>query len=582
MRLLFTYFRKYPRSSAITLIALLFSNLAEGIGLSALLPLLNMVIKQSGKTGTPADSPPLESQNEFERTVLEQLDAIGLDPSIGLLLFVIVLAITFKSSLLLVANRYIGYTAAQIATDLRLDMLRKMLSSRWEYYLHQPIGRFTNGLATESSRAAKAFISGTTLIATLIQAIIYTTVALLVSWTATIGALAIGAVILGMLHFLVRMARKAGKNQTKLLFSLITRLTDTMQSIKPLKAMARENLVDTVLEAETAKLNRALQKQVLSSAIMESAQELIFVITIALGMFFALVHWNIPFTTVMVLVILLGRALNQMGSVQKHYQKLMINESAYWSLQKTITQAEQAREDLDGGIPAQLNTGIRLSNVSFAYNERRILNNLSLEIPSGSLTTIIGPSGSGKTTLIDIIIALLRPQHGEVFLDDTPMVNIDKRDWRQKIGYVPQENLLLHDTVLHNVTLGDPTLDESDAEYALRASGAWDFVSAMPEGMSSTAGERGTKLSGGQRQRIMIARALAHRPKLLILDEATSALDPASEAAICKTLQKLRGKLTILAISHQTALVDSADRVYKLENGGAVIATDRMEDHAPT
>ena len=582
MRLLFTYFRKYPRSSAITLIALLFSNLAEGIGLSALLPLLNMVVNQSEKTGTPADSTPLESQNEFERTVLEQLDAIGLDPSIGLLLFVIVLAITFKSSLLLVANRYIGYTAAQIATDLRLDMLRKMLSSRWEYYLHQPIGRFTNGLATESSRAAKAFISGTTLIATLIQAIIYTTVALLVSWTATIGALAIGAVILGMLHFLVRMARKAGKNQTKLLFSLITRLTDTMQSIKPLKAMARENLVDTVLEAETAKLNRALQKQVLSSAIMESAQELIFVITIALGMFFALVHWNIPFTTVMVLVILLGRALNQMGSVQKHYQKLMINESAYWSLQKTITQAEQAREDLDGGIPAQLNTGIRLSNVSFAYNERRILNNLSLEIPSGSLTTIIGPSGSGKTTLIDIIIALLRPQHGEVFLDDTPMVNIDKRDWRQKIGYVPQENLLLHDTVLHNVTLGDPTLDESDAEYALRASGAWDFVSAMPEGMSSTAGERGTKLSGGQRQRIMIARALAHRPKLLILDEATSALDPASEAAICETLQKLRGKLTILAISHQTALVDSADRVYKLENGGAVIATDMMEDHAPT
>ena len=581
MRLLFTYFRKYPRSSAITLIALLFSNLAEGIGLSALLPLLNMVVNQSEKTGTPADSTPLESQNEFERTVLEQLDAIGLDPSIGLLLFVIVLAITFKSSLLLVANRYIGYTAAQIATDLRLDMLRKMLSSRWEYYLHQPIGRFTNGLATESSRAAKAFISGTTLIATLIQAIIYTTVALLVSWTATIGALAIGAVILGMLHFLVRMARKAGKNQTKLLFSLITRLTDTMQSIKPLTAMARENLVDTVLEAETAKLNRALQKQVLSSAIIESAQELIFVITIALGMFFALVHWNIPFTTVMVLVILLGRALNQMGSVQKHYQKLMINESAYWSLQKTITQAEQAREDLDGGIPAQLNTGIRLSNVSFAYNERRILNNLSLEIPSGSLTTIIGPSGSGKTTLIDIIIALLRPQHGEVFLDDTPMVNIDKRDWRQKIGYVPQENLLLHDTVLHNVTLGDPTLDESDAEYALRASGAWDFVSAMPEGMSSTAGERGTKLSGGQRQRIMIARALAHRPKLLILDEATSALDPASEAAICKTLQKLRGKLTILAISHQTALVDSADRVYKLENGGAVIATDRMEDHAP-
>jgi len=121
--------------------------------------------------------------------------------------------------------------------------------------------------------------------------------------------------------------------------------------------------------------------------------------------------------------------------------------------------------------------------------------------------------------------------------------------------------------VHHNVTLGDPELSEADVEYALRGAGAWEFTASLPGGLHSTVGERGSRLSGGQRQRIMIARALVHRPKLLILDEATSALDSASEAAIRKTIENLRGELTILAISHQTSLVEAADQVYRLEHG---------------
>ena len=134
------------------------------------------------------------------------------------------------------------------------------------------------------------------------------------------------------------------------------------------------------------------------------------------------------------------------------------------------------------------------------------------------------------------------------------------------IGYVPQETLLLHDSILHNVTLGDPELSENDAVQALKSAGAWEFVERMPAGIHSTVGERGTKISGGQRQRIMIARALVHKPALLILDEATSALDPENEAAIGNTMRALRGDLTILAISHQTALVKAADCVYRLGN----------------
>jgi ATP-binding cassette subfamily C protein len=186
----------------------------------------------------------------------------------------------------------------------------------------------------------------------------------------------------------------------------------------------------------------------------------------------------------------------------------------------------------------------------------------------------MGPSGAGKTTIADLIIGLLRPQEGEVLIDNVPLEQVDLTQWRRMIGYVPQESFLLHETVLWNVTLGDPEVNESDAEAALRAAGAWEFVAELPQQIHSSVAERGMALSGGQRQRIAIARALARRPKLLILDEVTSSLDPQAEAAICQTLQGLRGQLTILAISHQPAVVEAADRIYRIQNSEVILVRD--------
>jgi ATP-binding cassette subfamily C protein len=154
-----------------------------------------------------------------------------------------------------------------------------------------------------------------------------------------------------------------------------------------------------------------------------------------------------------------------------------------------------------------------------------------------------------------------------VWIDEVPLGEIDLRAWRGMVGYVPQETLLLHESVFLNVTLGDPLFTLAEVEAALRSAGAWDFVAALAEGVHTTVGERGSRFSGGQRQRIAIARALVHKPRLLILDEATASLDPASEAAICATVKKLRGSMTILLISHQPVLLEAADNIYRLEGG---------------
>jgi ATP-binding cassette subfamily C protein len=571
MRLLISLTRAYPLQSVLMLLALLLAAVAEGIGLSALLPLISVALG----TQTGAQGGSFVGGSGLERAVTETLAAIGLSPTLGVLLTLMTLAISLKGILILLAKKRIGYTVAQIATDLRLSLLRALMVTKWEYYIRQPVGVLTNAMATEATRTSKAYSCGITMIALLVQAIVYACVALLVSWQATLLALSAGLFLVLILSRLVRKARRAGLRQTELIKSLLTHLTDTLLSIKPLKAMARESRADALLEKKTNRLNKALQKQVLTNETLKAAQEPLLIVFAAIGLYAALIYWHIPLAKVMVLTFLLVRVVKQLNKVQEQYQQMVIFESAYWSLKDTIHRAEMARESALGSEVASLHHGIRLDQVSFAYAEEWILRDASLTFPAGLFTAIVGPSGVGKTTIVDLVMALLRPQQGEILIDDLPLLQIDVRSWRKMIGYVPQETLLLHDTVLINVTLGAPDLTEADAEQALRAAGAWEFVRSMPQGIHSPVGERGSMLSGGQRQRIAIARALVHKPKLLILDEPTSALDPDTEAAICETLGKLRGTITILAISHQPTIMKEADRAYQLQDGKAFL----LEDH---
>lgn len=577
MRLLITFSRVYPLQSAMVLFALLLAGISEGFGLTAILPLLAAVAGSGFGGESAAAGGVAHNGSSLERVVREVLSVFGLSPTVGVLLAVIVTGVILKSLFMLLANRRVGYTVAQVATDLRLALLHALLITRWEYYLRQPVGGLANAFATEAMRASQAYLCGAKMMALLIQAAVYAFVALLVSWKATLVSMAAGAVLLYGLNGLIRMARRAGRRQTALLQSSLSRLTDSLQSIKPLKAMAREDLADAVLETETSRLNNALKKQVFSKEALRSLQEPMIVTFLAFGLFVALVHWALPLASVMVLVFLLVRLLTQLGKVQEQYQKMVIFESAYWSLQDKIGEAEGERETAFGGATPSLEQSIRLDQVSFKYRDSWVLNNASFEFPAGLFTAITGASGAGKTTVADLTMGLLRPQRGQIWIDALPFEKVDIRSWRRVIGYVPQETLLFHDTVLRNVTLGALRLDEKDVEKALRAAGAWDFVMALPQGMHSTVGERGGKLSGGQRQRIAIARALVHKPVLLILDEATSGLDPESEASICDTLRQLRGRLTILAISHQPALVNAADRAYRVQDGKAMLMVSRRD-----
>tara|TARA_R110002072_G_C7973164_1_gene535011 strand:+ start:3898 stop:5646 length:1749 start_codon:yes stop_codon:yes gene_type:complete len=568
MRLMLDFFRAYRWQTVLMMLALLLSGIAEGIGVSALLPLLNIALGPEATSAIPGAG--IEGQSEFEKTILSALDFVGITPTLGSMLAILLGGVAFKSIFLLLAQRQVGYTAAQVSTDLRLKLLRAVLRSKWEYFLHQPVGRLTNAMASEAQRSATAFVNGTTALTFLIPGIIYAGVAFALSWRASLVAIVAGTVVIGLSHFLVNITRRAATKQTRLMTSLMANLTDTLQSVKPLKAMSREYLADQVLAHDTNLLNKSQRRQVLSAALLNSGQELMFTAFICLGIYVAMEKFDMALPTVMVLVVALGRAFSYFGKVQKQYQKLAEGESAYWSLTDAIKAAGAAQEDLQGGIAPRFEQALTLDNVYFNYDQHPVFQGLSLQIEAGSLTTLVGPSGSGKTTIIDLAIGLLRPQSGRVLLDGVPLQDIDIEQWRKMIGYVPQDTILLHDSVLHNVTLGEPSLTAADVERALRAAGAWNFVTRLPQGLDTIVGERGGKLSGGQRQRIVIARALINQPRLLILDEATSALDKDTEEAVRQALDALKGQLTILAISHNQAMVSGADTVYRMTGGNAV------------
>lgn len=565
--MLITLFKRYPARSLGVLAALIAASLLDGLGLSTILSMISLA--SEGFPGTAVDA---AEASLPEQIIGDLFGVFGLEFSLLNLLFFGIGLILLKTGFVLLANRQVGYAVAQVATDLRLDLLRAVVSSRWRYYLSKSVGSLSNAMATEAQRASEGYLQGAIMATQIITASVYALVALFISWQVTLAALVLSLLVLFSLNLLVRVAGRAGRKQTGLLKSILTVMTDQLSAIKPLKAMAREEQMDALLSAQTRQLNQSLRKQVFSKEAMKALQEGMLVVLAAIGLFIMLEQLDMELAAVMMLIFLLVRITGLLSKAQRAWQMTAISESAFWSLSGAIEEARNEREPRHGRLKPELTRSIRFDRVSFSHPGKPVFDDASFELEVGQLSVITGPSGAGKTTLIDLVAGLLRPDSGQILIDATDLQQIDQFQWRRQIGYVPQEALLVNDSILNNITLGSQNISRQDVEWALAAADALEFVQNMPHGLETQVGERGGQLSGGQRQRLAIARALVHRPRVLILDEATSNLDRASEQAVLATIEGLKKNLTMLAVTHHQPLLDRADQVLRVENGKITIA----------
>ncbi len=558
-KLLHFFFITYPKESLLAIIALLFAGFAETLGIGALLPLISII--------TESDQ---AADNSLANIIFDIYKVIGIDPTLANLLLTIVFAMVIKALVTFQAMRYVSYVATDVSRDFRIKLITALMQAKWSYFSGLSIGGISNFISSEATRAGQCYLLFGRTIAAFIQTLIYILAAFLVSWKVSLIAICMGIIVAIMLKGFISMSRKAGNDLSTYMKEMIAQLNESLSGIKPLKAMGQESHFINKLHLVTSEVMQARKKQSLTNLLMQIAYEPIAVILLAAGLFYVLTYTDTPVASVILLAFLFYRLLTQANLLQSFYQNMVQNEAAVWHMTEEIDRAKGQKEILNKGETPVFNDSILIRDITLSHdNHTNIITDFSAEIPKNSLTVVFGPSGVGKTSLVDALLGMLPLKKGSIFIGKQNLQNIDLTAWREKIGYVPQETFLFHDSVFQNVTLGDKKYSQDDVKESLEKAGGLSFVGAMEKNIDAVVGERGGKLSGGQKQRIALARAIIRMPELLVLDESTTGLDPETEDQILKTLKTLSKEMTIIMISHNPKVLEIADHVINLDKNAA-------------
>ena len=533
------------------------SGVVEGIGLVALLPLLSLAISPEAVNETSAHF-------LFIKKIFSYM---SLEPTVGVLLFFISTIIIIKSIISFFSMLYVGYTSNRIIIDLRKKIVNSTLNANWSHLLDTKSGRLSAALGTESERAATGYLAFGKIVSSVVQMFSYLIVAYSVSKELTLFSVLAGGFFVWILKGFIRMSRKASEDESIHNQSFMSILIDGIKGLKPIKSMGMEGNLENILIKDMNGQRIAKNKQIFSSYFLNNLQEPIQTVTVCVGLYFAITYMNTKFESLLVLALVFYRAIQKISAIQLYSQSVANSQAPFHFVHSVIEDAESIREESTSGELIEEVKFINFKDVSFAYGERQILNKAELSFVKGQISLLHGESGAGKTTIIDLLTGLLKARSGQILINDLEISEIDLRSYRSRIGYVPQDLTLLHDSIFENVTLGSKGISRLDVENSLKKTEAWEFVESFPDGMDTIVGEHGGKLSGGQRQRLSIARALVRNPDILILDESTTALDPKTEEEILNTVAKISKEMIVVAISHQELINKIADSIYSIQNG---------------
>ena len=555
MHLLRYFYLSYPARTLAVCFAITIASLITAATLMAMpVLLISMVGKETAKV----------------QMFFQFFEGIGITPTTENMVTFLLVGITIQSIIFGVTRVYAGFTVAKIVKDLRIRLLTSVSKTEWKFFTNRSSGAYTAALVSEAERSGQGYRTIVDIVCIIVQMFAYLTVAFLISWEVATIAIVTSLLLVLLFSRLVEYSRRVGADTTIIIRKIVSQLTDSYRSIKPLKAMAREQHVQAVLDSYAKQLKVTSRKSTIASETLDMLQEIILMSTIVLTVYFSFRHLDLPLTYGFILVILYLRSMKFFGKAQKLYQRFVDDNEAYKQLIELIELNVENAERRDGNIQSLLDGDICFQNLSFSHPDKLVLNEATAIIHQHKLNSFTGPSGAGKTTLVDLLCGLHQPNAGQILIDNIPLADLDINYWRQQIGYVTQENSLLNSSISDNVTLGDPSYTDDEVLAALAKSKALEFVNELPLGIGTVVGENGAQLSGGQRQRILIARALVHSPRLLILDEATSALDSETELALSQIFKELSREITVISISHRPAIVDVSDHVYELNNGKLV------------
>lgn len=536
------------------------SALFQGVSIGLLLPVLEII--QSAR-------PPAGFLWETIRTVY---GAFGVGVTLPSLLLGIMVLITAAQVLLYAQRRTVAGLAEGVVVAVRRETFDDILRTDFAYQRSVSPGTFFNALTQEAVRVGGAIESMMEVLARTILLGFYVLVLFVISWQTSLAGAAIVVAATAMVQYQMRVSRYLGEQFSRLnerLYGYVRERTAAVHLVALMNAQREERSRFAALSEEAA----ALRRQVVARAgevrlIMEPVVAGAGLAAIYLG----LQVFRVTLAQLAVFLYVLIRILPEAYGLNTARFYSANTLPSFGNLKILRAEARRHTTIVPGPRACEaVREALRLHRVHFAYDPRApVLDGIDLTFDAGRFTAIVGPSGSGKSTILYLLVRLLDPTSGRVFLDGIDLKEYDTAAVRRAVGLVTQDVVLFNDSVMQNIRYGDPGASEADVIEAARLANAYDFISRLPQGYQTVVGPMGLTLSGGERQRVALARALLPRPSVLLLDEVTSGLDAESEAVIQESIFRAARGRTVVAVSHRLSTVQHADHVVVVDRGHVV------------
>ena len=485
---------------------------------------------------------------------------------------------------------FLGWKQSQYIYDIKAylsqNLFERYIRSPYEFYLQQNSGHLIRNITIEVEQlVTRVLIPGVLLVTELM---VISAIATLLFIIQPVGSLLLfavmGVAMYGFQRFTQNNLKKWGVERQRHEGWRIQTAQEGLGGIKDVKLLGKESNFIHSYGQHTLNASLVERKQYALSNIPRLWLETVGVLGLTLLVVVALQKTASPSEVIPTIGLFAAAAFRILPSANRilnSVQSLRYADAVISLILKEFELKQEASFKEDEIFKFQQK--VELKNVSYAYpnSSNHSLSNISFVIQKGECVGLIGVSGAGKSTLVDLLLGLIHPTSGGVFVDGIN-INENIKRWQKLIGYVQQSIFLTDDTLRRNIAFGlnNDEIDDGLVMQAVNAAQLEGFVKDLPEGISTYVGERGVRLSGGQRQRIGIARALYHNPPVLVFDEATSALDNETEYEVMQSIQSLKGTRTMIIIAHRLSTLEHCDKVFKIERGmiwTSHVTADKLE-----